>query len=185
MLLEILLLIGCGSPTERDVSSRARVVPKGGEVWSRELARGLALLPHELCRELGAFDCIADAHRITLGGTEPERLGIDAPLANALVSAPIAADRVALSACGERWTRDQAGEPVLFGAVLDKDTPAARKQTGTLLIQRLLSRKPLPDELDALESLHADLEGVSSDLTRDWALGACTIVATSSEALFY
>lgn len=184
MLLEILLLIGCGTPTERDVSAKARVVPKGGEVWSRELARGLGLQPWELCRELGEFDCITDAHRITLGGTEPERLGIDAPLANALVSAPIAADRVALSACGERYTRDQAGEPVLFGALLDKDTPASRKQTGTLLIQRLLSRKPVPEELEALESLHDELAG-SADPTRDWAIGACTVVATSTEALFY
>ena len=184
MLLS-LLLMGCGTPTEREVSSKARVVPKGGEVWGRDLARGLGLLPWELCRELGTVDCIRDAHRITLGGMEPEGLGIDAPLANALVTAPIAADRVALSACGERFVRDRAGDPILFGPVLEDDSPTARKEVATQLVQRLLSRAPNRDELKALESLHDDLDGVSSDLVRDWSVGACTVVATSTEALFY
>lgn len=184
-LLPLLLLACAGDAPEREVSARARVVPKGGEVWSRDLARGLGLMPSELCRELGEVDCVRDAHRITLGGVEPERLGIDAPLPNALVSAPIAADRVALSGCGERWVRDQAGPAVLFGPVIDKDSASARKKVSTQLVQRLLSRHPTRDELEALESLHADLQGVSSDLTRDWAVGACTVVATSTEALFY
>jgi hypothetical protein len=185
LLLAFDLVAACGTTGERDVSSKARVSPKGGAVWGNDLARGLGLQSWELCRELGSFDCIDDAHLVTLGGVEPERLGIDKPLANALVSAPIAIDRVAISACGERYTRDQEGPAVLFGAVLDKDSAASRKAVSTLLIQRLLSREPTAAELDSLETLHEDVSAVSSDPARDWAIGACVVVATSTEALFY
>lgn len=178
------LMAGCPSP-EREVSAKQRVLAKSGQVWGRDLARGLGLLEWELCKELGEVDCISDAHRITLGGMEPERLGIDEPLANALVSAPIAADRVALSACGERFARDTAGSPVVFGPVLDDDSAAARKDVSTGLVRRLLSRDPTKEELDALEGLHAELVTLDAELPRSWAVGACVVVATSTEALFY
>ena len=44
------LLGGCGASTEVDISQKARVVPKGGEVWGRDLARGLGLDTWELCK---------------------------------------------------------------------------------------------------------------------------------------
>ena len=162
-----------------------RALPKPGEVWGRDLATALALDEHELCHELGTADCIREAHRVTLGGVEAERLGIDDPLENALVSAPIAIDRVAISACGERFDRDKAGSPVLFGPVLDTDTPASRQLVSEQLVRSVLARHPTRSDLDALEGLHATLEPVSSDLVRDWAVGACVVVATSTEALFY
>lgn len=168
-----------------DVSQKARVMPKHGKVWGTDLANGLALQSHELCQELGTIDCIDDAHLITLGGVEPGRLGIDAPLANASVSAPIAIERVALSACSLRWERDVAGPAVLFGPVLEYDNPQYRALVSTQLIQRLLSRQPTRDETDALELLYAELADLTDSPTRDWAIGACVVVATSTEALFY
>ncbi len=181
--LLLVALVACGGSDERDVSAKARVVPKTGQVWGRDLARGLGLDAWDLCAELGEVDCIAEAHLITLGGVEPEVLGIDEPLANATASAPIAVDRVALAACGERWARDQEGPAVVFGPVIDKDSAGRRKDVGQALVQRLLSREATKDELEALESLHADLSG--KDVTRSWAVGACVVVATSTEALFY
>lgn len=162
-----------------------RVLPKPGEVWGRDLAAALALDEFEICLELGTEDCIREAHRITLGGMEAERLGVDQPLENALVSAPIAVDRVAISACGERFERDRDGIPVLFGPVLDTDSPQARQVVSENLVRRLLSRQPTQADIDALEGLHGAIGSASSDLVRDWSVGACVIVATSTEALFY
>jgi hypothetical protein len=185
LALLLLVTLGCRSTTESEVSQTLRVNPKPGEVWGRDLAAGLGLLESEVCRELGTSDCIAEAHRITLGGVEPERLGIDEPLSNALVSAPIAVDRVAQAACGERWVRDRKGPAILFGPVLDKDGKKQRKAVSEALVQRLLARHATDADLDALELLHVDLESFSSDLPRDWSIGACVVVATSTEALFY
>ena len=53
------------------------------------------------------------------------------------------------------------------------------------LVQRLLSREPTKDELAALVDLYDEIEDLSSDPDRDWAIGACVVVATSTEALFY
>lgn len=178
-----LLAVGCGEPDT--VSSKGRVMAKTGAVWGRDLALGLGLQEWELCSELGSYDCISDAHRITLGGVEPTELGIDEPLPNASASAPIAVDRVATSACAERYVRDQAGPAVLFGPVLEKDTKKARKEVAEGLVRRVLGREPNEEEVDALLDLHGTLEPISSDLVRDWSIGSCVIVATSTEALFY
>ncbi len=186
LALSVLAVCGaCGTAEVREASPKARVVPKAGDVWGRDLARGLALHPWELCHELGELDCIGDAHRITLGGVEPTRLGIDEPLEHPSASAPIAADRVALAACAARLERDKAGPAVLFGPVLDKDGPAARKKVAKDLVIRLLSRDATPPEVDALVELYDELEPLSASPRDDWAVGACVIVATSLEALFY
>lgn len=184
LALGALTLAGCGKEPQT-VSSKARVVAKTGGVWGRDLANGLGLSEWELCSELGSYDCIQEAHLIALGGVEPEVLGIDQPLPNASVSAPIAVERVATQACTTRYTRDQAGPAVIFGPVLEKDTRAHREQVAEALVRRLLAREPTKEEVGALADLHDDLESVSSDLPRDWSVGACVVVATSTEALFY
>jgi hypothetical protein len=181
-----MLLAACNTDPPQVTSSKARVMPKSGTVWGRDLASGLGLQEWELCQELGLSDCIQDAHRITLGGVEPTRLGIDEPLPEALVSAPIAVDRVALSACGERYSRDQGGPAVIFGPLLDKDSKRSRRAVAEQLIIRLLSRHPSEEEVDSLAiELYDAIEPVADDLQRDWAIGACVVVATSTEALFY
>lgn len=183
-VLVALLAIGCNREPE-SVSSKARVVAKSGAVWGRDLANGLGLQEWELCAELGGYDCIGEAHLVALGGVEPAVLGIDEPLPNATVSAPIAVDRVASSACAERWDRDQAGPAVIFGAVLEKDSAANREAVASRLVERLLARTATRDELRALTDLHDAVAPVSSSPARDWGVGACVVVATSTEALFY
>lgn len=179
----------CKTEDAPGTSSKARVMPKSGQVWGRDLATGLGLQEWELCQELGQMDCISDAHLITLGGVEPTTLGIDQPLANAAVSAPIAVDRVAMAACGARYERDLAGPAVLFGAVLEEkkgaDKEKARDEVARLLVQRLLSRQANDDEVAALVDLYDAVQPIAEDPDRDWAIGACMVVATSTEALFY
>lgn len=188
-LAGLLLGPGCQSEVDPGASSKARVMPKHGEVWGRDLAIGLGLQEWELCTELGQLDCIAEAHLITLGGVEPTTLGIDQPLPNASVSAPIAVDRVAMSACGERYRRDQAGPAVIFGPVLAEAGAVARRkvrdEVALLLVQRLLGRAATEEEVAALSDLYDAIEPVADDPARDWAVGACMVVATSTEALFY
>ena len=189
--LTLLALSGpaCKRSDDPGISSKARVMPKNGQVWGRDLATGLGLQEWELCQELGQLDCISQAHLITMGGVEPTALGIDQPLANAAVSAPIAVDRVAMAACGERYRRDQAGPAVIFGAILDSakgaDKDKARDEVASLLVQRLLAREATQDEVAALSDLYDAVEPISEDPDRDWAIGACMMVATSTEALFY
>lgn len=181
----LLLLAACKGGEPTSVSTKQRVVAKSGAVWGRDLANGLGLQEWELCSELGRYDCISDAHRITLGGVEPEVLGIDEPLPNATVSAPIAVDRVAASACAARWTRDQAGPAVIFGPVLKEDSKAAREQVAGTLVTRLYGREATRAELQSLLDLEAAIAPVTTQPLRDWAVGACVVVATSTEALFY
>lgn len=180
----VLGLSACKGEPE-SVSAKARVVAKSGAVWGRDLANGLGLQEWELCAELGGYDCIGEAHLITLGGVEPEVLGIDEPLPNATVSAPIAVDRVAASACAERWDRDQAGPAVVFGPVLEEDSAKSREAVAGALVERLLARRATRAELQSLVDLHDAVAPVSQAPLRDWAVGACVVVATSTEALFY
>lgn len=183
-LLVAVLLAGCDKePTS--VSSKARVQPKSGAVWGHDLATGLGLDEWELCSELGGFDCITEAHLITLGGVEPTVLGIDDPLPNASVSAPIAVDRVASTACATRYDRDKVGPAVLFGPVLEADTKGKREDVARGLVRRVLTREPTDDEVASLVELYDTVAPLSSDPVRDWSVGACVVVATCTEALFY
>lgn len=185
-LLPLLLLLpACREADDRDVSATARVKMKSGEVWGRDLATGLGLSEWELCSELGRYDCISDAHLITLGGVEPTTLGVNEPVENPSVSAPIAVDRVAIAACGERYARDLAGSPVLFGPVLEGNSKRHRAQVVEGLIRRVLARHPTTEEVDGLVELYEEIEPLSDDPVREWSVGACVVVATSTEALFY
>jgi hypothetical protein len=187
-LMVVGMVGGCrGAGDGEGVSTKLRVQAKSGAVWGRDLANGLGLQPWELCNELGTSDCITEAHRITLGGVDAAHLGIDEPVEDALVSAPIAIDRVAISACGERFDRDKRGTPVIFGPVLDDDGKKARTEVAENLVRRLLSRQPTKADIDALLDLYETLEPISANgaLVRDWSVGACVVVATSTEALFY
>jgi hypothetical protein len=185
LLLTLELLSACaGGP--RTTSRINRVQPRSGEVWARDLGHALGLQPWELCAELGTRDCVEEAHRVTLGGVEPASLGIDAPLPEPSVSAPMAADRVAISACGERYARDKAGPALLFGPVLERDNRWRRQEVGAALVLRMLGRPATDDELDALEALYDTIKDqISDDPVRSWAVGACVVVTTSTEALFY
>jgi len=180
-------------PTEPELivapSTKGRVKFKGPERWGNQLAQGLALERNELCKELSNYDCIEDAHNIVLGGVEPYRLLINEPLGTPPVTAPIAADRVALSACAERAERDLANpaSAVIYTEFAEGSEPddQALRAMGRKLYRRMLSRNPQDDELDELVGFWATIADDSTDQPKDWATMTCYAVATSVEALFY
>lgn len=164
-------------PTSRSPSIKR----KDGEQLSSDLAQALELDRSEVCRELGLYDCAREAHRIVLGGVEPYRLRIDVPLSGVGVSAPIAADRVALSACAARarLDLDGGGAPVVFGP-LAEGAPDGRARVVDALYDRLLGRAPDPEERALLAGWTE--EGMTD---RDFAILSCFVVATTLEHLFY
>ena len=165
-------------------STRAQVKFKGGERWARDLAKGLEISTESMCKELGQYDCVDAVHRIALGGVEPYRLGINNPLPVAPVTAAIAVDRVALSACDVRVSADLAAgaEAVIYIGLSGDERPeqATLEAAAATLYDRVLRRDPDPDEVASLIAFYED--GMTP---RDWALGTCFAVASSMEALFY
>lgn len=167
-------------------SLKQQVRFKGGARLAVDLADALALPRDQLCTELGQYDCVDEVHRIVLGGVEPYSLGIRTPLPVAPATAPMAADRVALAACAERWRRDQAD---LASGVLAQDLPDAPgadwlDARATDVITRVLRRDPLPSEVAALVDLHGALKA-EGGATGDWLVLSCFTAATSLESLFY
>lgn len=174
-------------PPAQTVASRNPVVKfKGGAAFSEDLARALRIEREEVCLELGQFDCTSEVHRVTLGGVDPYEGGVYEPLPRATITAPIALDRVALSACSLRADRDfdDPGAAAIFIASGGgQDTAEARAIAVDRLYQGLLLRIPSADERDAVVGLYDDLTG--DDRARRWAKLACFAVATTTEAAFY
>jgi hypothetical protein len=174
-------------------SATSRVKRKSPALLAGDLGQALDLPRAELCRELAmetsgeasGYDCFA-AHDVLLGGVEPYELRIDEPLA-ATVAAPMAVDRIVLSACGERAARDFADPDgaVVFVEVAGQAAPGdgARAAVAKRLYERLLARPARDAEVDALVEFHAEL-GAGAQ-ARDWAQLACYAVATTTEFLFY
>ena len=174
-------------------SSKARVRFLGGQRYARRLASGLGLAVNELCKELGRFDCVDDAHNIVLGGVDAENLGFYEPLPVTTVTTPFAVDRVALSACIQTAQRDldQPENAAIFTLVPDEngrvaaDDPALSAAVNELYV-RLLQRRPEAEETEAVVSLYADIESTpTTSPAADWAIASCFAVATTAEALFY
>ena len=174
-------------PPAQTVASRNPVVKfKGGAAYARDLARALKIERSELCLELGQFDCIEDVHRVTLGGVDPYEGGVYEPLPRATVTAPIALDRVALSACSLRADRD-FGDPAAAAIFIASDGGQESTKARTIAVDRLyqglLLRVPSADERGAVVGLYEDLSG--DDRGRRWAKLACFAIATTTEAAFY
>ena len=186
VLLPLFGLLACGGNVDdRELSAAPHVKAKSGTVWRNDIMQGLSLNQQQVCLELGLYDCIDDAHRIAMGGVDPERLGIDVPLERPPSSAPIAFDRAAINACQTRYTLDTQGSPAIFGAVLASNTEEARSTTANLLVQRILARDATSEERTELAALYDTIAPLSQDPVTDWSIGACVVVATSLEALFY
>lgn len=205
-LLLLLVPVGCGSdpepadPTEPTATPQTptdpppTVVPsfaphvrfKGGAVYANDLARGLELDRQEVCLELGVADCATQVHKVALGGVDPYDGGVYKPLPRAPVTAPIALDRIAVSACSLRAERD-FGTPdgaALYGPLAKGDTSAeARGAVVMALYDRLLLRDPTTAELEAVVALYDDLDG--DEVPRRWSKLACIAIATTTEAAFY
>lgn len=173
-------------------SAKARVKFKGRDRLRADLAQALGFAPGELCAELGRFDCF-DVHRISLGGVEPYDSNIFKPLEQTPITAPLAVERVALSACARRVDQDGGGaNGVIFkdvpldGAALgEPDGPAIRAAFDTLY-RRALTRPMRDAEWTHLRGLY-DTVVASGDAqpARSFAILGCFSVITSMEALFY
>lgn len=175
------------APTELEprVTSRDPVVKrKTGDQLVTDLAEALVLPAEALCTELGSTSC-AEAHRVALGGVDAYKGAQYQPLTVPPVTATIAVERLALSACHQRVQTDLAGDPVILGPVLATDDRAARAQVAGAWIDRLLRRRGLPDEIDALADLWDEAAAESDYAVHDGAVLTCFVVATSFEHLFY
>jgi hypothetical protein len=173
-------------------SNRPRVKFKSGQRYVNDLSRALELPRLELCQELGLYDCVDEVHNITLGGVEPYAKGIREPLPVAPVTAPIAADRVALSACDKRAAADfeDPSGAVLFAEVAQAGAQAGEEDYQAVsrrLYEVILAREPEDFEVQNLAAFTAEVrEEVGADrVPRQWSTMSCFMVATSMEALFY
>lgn len=172
-------------------SPTASVRRKGPRQLRNDFAGALGLPPDELCTELGGQSCTDEVHTVTLGGVEPDELGIYSPAKTSSATTPIAVDRVALAACGHRVDADLAGAGVIFdlpldgAALTDVDDPAVTTAI-TALYRRALLRSPTATELQHVRDLYGAVEGTGSEqAARDWAVGTCFAVLTTMESIFY
>lgn len=174
-----------GNESLQDPSSKARVKFKTGIRIANDLSQALELDRDELCTELSVHDCF-EVHKIVLGGVEPYKLRVDEPLPSAPVAAPMAVERIALTACGERAQRDfdEPGRAALFADVVETSTPEALAAVANRLYERLLARAATAPETEALVGLYDEL-GERAARNRTWAQLSCFAVATSTEFLFY
>lgn len=176
-----------GDESQQAPSAKARVKFKTAYRYAADLSSALGLPLSSVCLELSTYDCF-ETHRIALGEVDAYDSRIFEPLPEPPITAPIAVDRIALSACGEAVARDfgQAGQAELFTEVAgdpDAATEAERAAVTQRLYQRLLLREVDPHELDAVVGLYDELSGAQPAKT--WAQLSCFAIATSLEALFY
>ena len=200
--MTLLVLVACGSGTgpSPDPASPGTTVPTGvvprvtsrdpvvkrktGDQLVNDLAEALVLPADALCTELGTTPC-ADAHRVALGGVDAYKGAQYRPLPVPPMTATIAVERLALSACHHRVQADLTGPPTILGPVLGGDDRAAREQVASDWVDRLLRRRALPEEINALADLWDDVATESDYPVHDGAVLTCFVVATSFEHLFY
>lgn len=123
-------------------------------------------------------------HVSALGGNEPFLGESFTPLAEPLLTTPLAVDRFVLEACGTRAERDARGPAVVFTrfsltAEVSAGAPGVREQTADLF-RRLLAREASATEVDAIVSMldAAPMGG------RQFAQLSCFAIATTTEFLF-
>lgn len=172
-------------PPTQAPSARPRVKFKTAERYAADLSTALSLPRESLCSELDSFDCV-DVHRIALGEVDAFGLRLFEPLESTPLTAPIAVDRIGLTACGERAQLDFAtpGQATSFAEIAGGDASQAnREAVVSRLYRQLLLRAPTDRELAMVTAMYDDLP--AEDRDRTWAQMACFAIATSTEALFY
>ncbi len=186
---------GAEPPPENFEATRAQLRFKGAARLREEYARILRLPTDALCKELGLYDCVTEIHQIALGGVEPYKANIFVPFPGVAVGAPLAVERLALSACGERVRRDLATpEAAIFfgrlpvdaaGALSSIDAPEVDAAL-TRLFREALLREPTRADLDVVKGLYAEVAAEAGEApARTWATLACTTVLTTTEALLF
>ena len=187
--------VDSGTPQEVTRSSRNNLRFKGPERLALDFATALSLPVEQVCNELGQYPCTTSVHTVALGGVEPYGLGFYEPLPFTGVTTPIAVDRVAMAACGQRVTLDVTtpSTAVIFGGIeLDAQGRLASregepvKNAITALYQRALLRDPTEAEVGTLVQLATDIESTGSTTPgRDWMKAACFAVLSSAESVFF
>lgn len=191
-----LWLAGCDTTTtttppndQVKPSEGARIKFKGALRLANNLSQALSIPKDELCKELGLYPCFTQVHRINLGGMEPYKEVIRVPWEVPPLSAPIAAERVALASCQERVKRDfaDASKAVIFKPLVGASdaSEAARKEVVTSLYKRLFQRLPNEAELGHLVGFWDKVKASSKKPLQDWSVLTCFGLVTSTEFLFY
>jgi hypothetical protein len=165
---------------------------KDGERYLGDLSSALEMPRDSICKELGQYDCFRDAFRIVLGGVEAENLGVNTPLEEEALTAPIALDRVAMHVCVNRVKLD-IDDPK--HAVLLRNAPKGKagkgwlKSTTANLYDRILNRAPTASEtaqVTAFYDVVAKQDGKPNpDAAKDWVTLSCFATASSTENIFY
>ena len=176
-------------------STRNNLRFKGPQRLSLDFATALSLPEGQLCNELGQYACTSSVHNVTLGGVDPYSNSLYEALPASGVTTPIAIERVALAACGQRVTLDVTtpSTAVLFKAIpLDAQGRLVDRQGEPVkaalsaLYQRGLLRDPTKQEVDALVKLSTDIETTASTQPgQDWMKAACFVVFSSAESVFF
>lgn len=174
------------------ISSNADLRWKRATPLKNDLMVGLGLGEAEVCSELGLDGfCFSLIHTVPLGANDPVKAAMYRPVAEPGATAPLAIDRVVLSACGARVDLDATatGAKVVWREIdlnassLDPDSDAVANDVQSLY-RRLLARDPTPEESALVASLAEDVSG-QPVYARDFAKMACYSVATTSEFLFH
>jgi hypothetical protein len=178
-------------------SQKSNLRFKGPYRLQLELQRITQLPTNEICRELGAFDCVGLVHHIALGGVEAYNSNVYKPFEATAISAPMAVERIALQACSRSRERDISNFPeaVLFRAVplspdqlriLDIEGPEAVDHIQNLF-RRILLREANTEEIASFQRLYRDIEGDADAQkpAQEWAIASCMILFSSIEFLFY
>lgn len=168
-----------------------RLKLKDGDRYLRDLSAALEMPRADLCKELGQYDCFADAFRIVLGGVDAANLGLNEPLPQEALTAPIALDRVALHVCVSRVQKDlsdPAHAILLKGAKAGaKPSAAWMSHTVNEIYGRILSRDASVSETAKLVGFYKTVEASApaNERTKDWVALGCFAVASSVENVFY
>lgn len=185
-------MFGCGEPESADVqvSSREALQWKRNAALENDLAAALSLQPDELCNELGQGSCTREIHHIALGGSDPLEVSLYEPLPKPLATTPVVVDRVVLSACARRYDLDAEGDAVIFGDIVglsEAPRPGTPANSDLLvaLYHRFLSRDPTEAELESFDALFDTSDGQPPPTPREFAIGSCFAIGTTTEFLFF
>ena len=186
------LAAGAASTPAPGASLDPKIKFKDGERYLGDLASALDMPRDTVCKELGQYDCFRDAFRIVLGGVEAENLGVNVPLEDEALTAPIALDRAALHVCVNRVKLD-LDDPkhavLLKGAPKGKPGAGWMKSTTANIYDRILSRVPTASETKQLTAFYGQVavkDGKANpDAAKDWVTLSCFATASSTENVFY
>lgn len=175
-------------------STKANLRFKGPERLSLDLSAALELNASTLCNELGRYSCTGMVHKVALGGVDPYEKSVYEAPATLGVTAPIAIERVTLTACLARVEADLASPgnarifrniPLINGKLADP-SGAPVQQAVVELARRAWARDPSAFEVTTLVTLARDLEAQATPQpAKTWMQAACFAVFSSTEAVFY